>query len=291
MVVKTAGKTLEQFEEQHGQTKIGQLSAALDAVARERRGVDLEIPSDDNTIRFAVCGDTQFGSLYEAAEEFRAFLALCGSLGVSTVLHTGDVLDGHGIYRGQEFELHKHGLDAQLAWFEEVAPSGPDSPDVYFITGNHDASFAVRVGVDIGAAINARNPHWHSLGRDSGRVMLRSADGRGYEVMLLHPGGGTAYALSYRPQKTVEQLEGGHKPQMLCIGHYHKAEYIPSYRNVAVIQSGCFQWQTPFMVRGSIAAHVGGWIIEVMPGGPDALYNIVKPQFVSFYNREPEVQG
>lgn len=281
MTTEPDGISLGEFEERHAGGRIAAMQEALDAVARQREAVVLEIPSVGNTVSFGVCGDTQFGSLYEAAPQFRAFMALCEAEGIETVLHTGDVLDGHAIYRGQEFELHKVGLDAQLRWFEEVAPT--TGPRVEFITGNHDASFAARVGVDIGAAIAARNPLWHCIGRDTGRVKFATKDGRGYEIMLLHPGGGTAYALSYRPQKTVEQLEGGDKPQMICIGHYHKAEYIPSYRNVAVMQSGCFQWQTPFMVRQSISAHVGGWIVRVTPGHAEDLCNQVEARFVAFY--------
>ena len=85
-------------------------------------------------------------------------------------------------------------------------------------------------------------------------------------MQLIHPGGGSSYALSYRPQKIVESLEGGTKPDMLAIGHYHKADYIPSYRNVATLQVGTFQRQTPFMSRQGLAAHVGGWIVDVTVG-------------------------
>ena len=275
------------LREQHTEyerPRVAELEAALDQIARDRNPVSVEIPTGDNTIRFGVGGDTQLGSLYECAEEFRAYCRLLIDMGIRTLLHPGDVLDGHGIYRGQEFELHKVGLSAQLAWFKEV--TADLDIDVYFVTGNHDGSFASKVGFDIGSAIEAQNARWHCLGRDTGRVTLRAANGRSYEVMLLHPGGGTAYALSYRPQKTVEQLEGGHKPQMLCMGHYHKSEFIPTYRNVAVIQSGCFQWQTPFMVRGSIAAHVGGWIIDATPGAEADLCNTVSARFVAFYAAE-----
>jgi hypothetical protein len=72
--------------------------------------------------------------------------------------------------------------------------------------------------------------------------------------------------------------------QVACYGHFHKAEFIPAYRNVAILQSGCFEWQTPFMQRIPTAAHVGGWTVEVQPGDS---YNIVKAEFAAFY-RERE---
>ena len=85
---------------------------------------------------------------------------------------------------------------------------------------------------------------------------------------------------SYRPQKIVEQLEGGTKPDILAIGHFHKAEWMPAYRNVCVLQSGAFQWQTPFMRDLGLAAHVGGWIIKVTMGKSAASYG---GKFIAFY--------
>ena len=91
-------------------------------------------------------------------------------------------------------------------------------------------------------------------------------DGKSIKFSLLHPGGGSSYALSYRPQKIVEQIEGGTKPNVLAIGNYHKSDWLPSYRNVSVLQVGCFQRQTPFMLTKGLAAMVGGWILEIGMG-------------------------
>jgi hypothetical protein len=118
------------------------------------------------------------------------------------------------------------------------------------------------------------------IGQDQGRIEFRNADGAKYSVMGLHPGGGSSYAISYRPQKLIESLEGGTKPNMLGIGHYHKADLMPSYRNVTGIQSGTFQSQTPFMARGGLSAHLGGWQIEVVPG---KTYNRVRGEFIACY--------
>jgi len=279
------GKTLEQFEAKHGGGRIKALQGALDTVARTGRRIDLEIPTEDNSIRFGLIGDTQMGSLYEAHDELESIYALYRKLGITDVLHTGDVLDGFGNYKGQIFEQHRSGFDQQTAWFAEKYPQ-IKGIRTHFITGNHDTSFTKLVDVNVGTTLVSLRPDCSFLGEDTGRVRFVTKSGRAYDVMLLHPGGGTAYALSYRPQKTVEQLEGGTKPQMLALGHYHKAEFIPSYRNISVIQSGCFQWQTPFMLRLGIAAHVGGWVIEVTPGKGKDLWNNIQARFVAFYRPE-----
>jgi hypothetical protein len=75
-------------------------------------------------------------------------------------------------------------------------------------------------------------------------------------------------------------LEGGTKPNLLGIGHFHKAEFLPSYRNIAVFQAGTFEKQTPFMARKGLAAHVGGWVISVTVGKTS---NVIRGEFVAFY--------
>ena len=102
-------------------------------------------------------------------------------------------------------------------------------------------------------------------------------------MRLFHPSGGTAYALSYRPQKVVESYSGGRKPNILIMGHYHKSEYIPCLRNVMVIQAGTTCGQTPFMRRKSIAAHMGFWIVEFQFGSD---INRFKAEFFAFYEKE-----
>ncbi len=67
---------------------------------------------------------------------------------------------------------------------------------------------------------------------------------------------------SYQTQKYIEALTGGHKPNMLLTGHFHKQEHI-FYRNIQACQTGCAQHQTPFMRERNLAAIQGFYIIEL----------------------------
>jgi predicted phosphodiesterase len=275
-------KTLATFEQAHGQPKIGKLErqleaerAKVEALAGVQNRVTVETRKECR-IRFALIGDTHLGSLYAHIDAMRGFYAFAESEGCEAIYHAGDVLDGHRVYRGQEFELRDVGLDAQI---DRLAGVKLASIPTRFITGNHDQSFKTAAGVHVGKAIEAAADGWEFLGEEQARVEWQTPAGR-YSLMLLHPGGGTSYALSYRPQKIVESLGGGTKPDMIAIGHYHKAEWMPSYRNVCAVQTGTFQKQTPFMARQGLAAHVGGWVIDVTVGDG---HNIVKGEFVAFY--------
>ena len=57
-------------------------------------------------------------------------------------------------------------------------------------------------------------------------------------------------------------MESDSKPNILAIGHYHKAEYL-FYRNVHCLQTGCFQGQTPYTRGKGISVHMGGWIVTI----------------------------
>lgn len=287
MMPRTKG--LADFEKLHGQRKLAALEQELAierekvaSLSSERREVKVLPISDRNTIRFALFGDTHFGNLYACPENLAAFFKAAKAAGCEVALHAGDVLDGWRVYRGQEFELGAVGFDAQLQCLAEA----PGGLPVKFIAGNHDASFKNQIGISVGEAIERVRPDWQFLGEDQAVIELRTASGAPYTVGLYHMSGGTSYAVSYRVQKAIEQIEGGRKPQLAAFGHFHKADFLPAYRNVCAVQVGAFQWQTPFMQRLPTAAHVGGWIVEVTPG---ANYNRVRAEFISFYRERESV--
>jgi hypothetical protein len=274
-------RTVAEFEQTHGQPKIKALErrlaeehAKVDALADVQGKVTVETRKECR-IRFALIGDTHIGSLYVHQRALKGFYAYAKEMQCERVFHAGDVLDGHRVYKGQEFELRDIGLEAQVARLAEIAPS--DVP-TSFITGNHDQSFKVAAGAPTGTMIEQATG-WKFLGEEQARVEWQTPCGA-YSLMMLHPGGGSAYAISYKPQKITESLEGGTKPNMLAIGHHHKAEFIPSYRNVSVLQVGTFQKQTPFMARQGLAAHMGGWVIDVTVGDG---HNVVRAEFVAVY--------
>lgn len=278
--MKTKEKGLEHFEQEfiatpEGAATLSAMQSALDKATISSKRIMLP---EGESIKFGVIGDTHLGSRFEDLNGLTAYYKHCKEAGVKDVLHAGDVLDGHRIYKGQEFEVHKLGWHEQSKWFAARVPK-IDGVTTHFITGNHDDSLKKLAGIIVGEELAQLRPDWEFMGSDMGRVTFTSGK-RKYQVMLLHPGGGSAYALSYKPQKIIEQLEGGTKPDMICIGHFHKAEMIPHYRNICAVQVGTFQRQTPFMVQKGLSAMMGGWIFEVSLG---QRCNVVKSEFISIF--------
>ena len=208
-------------------------------------------------LKFAIIGDTQLGSKYAQISHLKSFYELCASEGIKDVYHTGDVTDGLKMHSGHEYELYKTSADDMV---QDVIENYPriEGITTHFITGNHDASIYKQVGYDIGNTITEERPDMKYLGRDCALIFLAP----NCKLELRHPWDGTAYALSYKPQKMIEAMESDSKPNILAIGHYHKAEYL-FYRNVHCLQTGCFQGQTPYTRGKGISVHMGGWIITI----------------------------
>jgi hypothetical protein len=102
-------------------------------------------------------------------------------------------------------------------------------------------------------------------------------------MRIMHPGGGSAYAVSYSPQKIVESFQGGEKPRILLLGHYHKFE-VGYFREVWTVQGGCIQDQTPFLRKKKIQVHVGYSLIRLMKGR-DGVITRFQAEWFPFFDR------
>lgn len=235
------------------------------------------------TVRVGVMSDVHKGSLYHQSGLLELAYDTFEKENITDVYVAGDLLAGGKMYRGQEFELFAHGVDAQV---DLTVNSWPEKKGMttHFITGNHDLSFHKNVGVDIGKLIPTFRSDFNYLGREEADIHFNTPTGVA-RMRLVHPSKGTAYALSYQPQKYIEALEGGKKPHVICMGHYHKAELMPNYRNIYLIQTGCVEGQTPFMRRNNLAAHCGFWMIEFLIN-EEALVSRFKSEFVSWFGKQ-----
>lgn len=228
------------------------------------------------TIKFAIMGDTQIGSKYAQLTYLHNFYDLCAEQGIKNVYHTGDITDGLKMRPGHEYELYEVSADEMR---DDVVKNYPKREGIttHFITGNHDASIYKHVGYDIGQAIAFLRPDMHYLGRDCAVINLTPK----CTLELRHPWDGTAYALSYKMQKMIEAMESDSKPNILAVGHYHKAEYL-FYRNVHALQTGCFQGQTPFTRGKGISVHMGGWIVTIRVDKNGYIQGFA-PEYVPYY--------
>jgi predicted phosphodiesterase len=213
-------------------------------------------------VRFGVFGDTHIGSKWYDSRLMKQAAKTFTKEKVDFVIHTGDITEGHyeNKRQGSVFDLTEIGGDAQVT--RAIKEMSQIKQPIYGITGNHEHNtFFKLAGFDIGTQLAERMSNFHYLGNARGIINLP----HGKKIEVLHPDGGSSYALSYRPQKIVESLEGGTKPDVLLVGHFHKAMYM-YYRNVHALLTGTFQSQTDFMRGKHLAAHKGYYIIDMEVG-------------------------
>jgi len=303
-LLKTKKKyTIESLSD-HFNTGVGNIRAALEGLKAEgfnlvikdgQAAVSTEIPKAAATVldvrkmstgffKFGACGDSHMGSKYERLDVLNALYDLYEAEGVKVVYHTGNWIDGEA--RFNTHDLKVHGMDNQIDYFIKHYPRRK-SITTYFVAGDdHEGWYTQREGVDIGkyAEMRAREAGRTDLvylGYMEADVVLPAKNGQTV-IRVLHPGGGSSYAVSYSVQKIIESYQGGEKPHVLLLGHYHKADYIYN-RGVHAVQTGCGQDQSPFMRKKKLAAHLGGWIIEMATDDNGAVTRF-KQEFMPFYD-------
>ncbi|HQT62762.1 MAG TPA: hypothetical protein PLQ37_16380 [Acidiphilium sp.] len=214
---------------------------------------------------FGALGDTHLCSKYERLDVLNDLYDHFEAEGVATVFHTGNWIDGEARFNVHDVTVH--GMDAQCRYLARHYPARRGITTYAVAGDDHEGWYGQRTGVNIGAYAekafrDANRADWHDLGFMEAPVTLTDpASGAKATIAVVHPGGGSAYAVSYTMQKFVEALDGGEKPAIALLGHYHKLN-AGNFRNIWGVQTGCTQDQTPFMRKKKIDAHIGGYIIR-----------------------------
>lgn len=234
---------------------------------------------------YGVLGDTHLGSKHERLDVVKALYDRYEEEGITEVFHTGNWIEG-------EMRLNKHdikvfGMDAQINYFLEHYPQ-KKGITTYFVAGDdHEGWYQQREGIEIGRhleqmAVGGGRKDLRYLGYVEADVCLK-ADTDERIMRVCHPGGGSAYALSYSVQKLVESYQGGEKPSVLLYGHYHKYD-VNYYREVYCVGTGCCVDQSIFMRKNKIQAHVGGIIMRLQQA-PTGEITRMQHEWLPFYDR------
>jgi len=201
--------------------------------------------------------------------------------GVDFIVNSGDTIEGMSGRDGHIYEVTHIGATAQMDFATEEFKK-LDLWNVYSIEADssHGGWFKSKgnMGLDIGPELERRIKSYIFLGYDEQDLDI----GNGITLRLRHPGGGTAYALSYKMQKYVESISGGDKPNIVVQGHFHKAGY-NFYRNIHCFDAGTLCDQTPFMKKTNSPAHTGFWIVDAYADKHKKGVERIKSEFFPFY--------
>jgi predicted phosphodiesterase len=268
------------------------------------------------TMKVGVISDNQLGNQASRLDVLRTAYDHYKAEGIEAVYHAGNMIDGYSRFNMHEL-IREAGisLESQTNYARLVYPKMPGIV-TYFITGDcHEGWYMRENGINVGAYMESRfrlplsctkrlagldkaachkyirGGVCHKHGREDlkyvGHIeaditLFPIHSGAGTVLRLMHPGGGTAYAHSYKAQKYVESLSSGEKPAITVQGHYHKAGMFMD-RDVYVFMAGTTESQSIFMRKHQIVAHVGYWILEIKVD-TKGVVSSVRSEFMRFYD-------
>lgn len=185
---------------------------------------------DGDVFRVGLISDTHLNSKYCQMTTLRNAYKKFEDEGIKLVLHAGDISAGQHMYRGQEYELVNHGADAQVDYIVKNYPY-IEGITTKFILGNHDTSFLVGDGVNIGKAISMQRPDMEYEG-----VFSATVNFGGLKIGLLHPDGGVPYARCFSDDTEI-LTEDGWK----LFDDLHPGTFVATMNPV----THAFEWQLP----------------------------------------------
>ncbi len=250
-----------------------------------RPSVKVDLPqtladAHGQVVTFAACSDVHAGSSHSQPTNHKRFLDTAyHEYGVRVVFDPGDLTTGVGGYRGQEHDLlpsmralgakNMAAITEQQIWLaDQYMPKYPGLT-YYKLGGNHDFWHVVNSGIDAVARLCNQREDMVYLGYDVADVPLTDR----VDIRLWHPGGGGAYALSYRLQKALEQTafeeltravteSDNPRLRILLAGHMH-TEVKFSRGPMLAAHVGCFEGQTNYEKKKALFPQIGGAIFRV----------------------------
>ena len=206
--------------------------------------------------------------------------------GVKYVHISGDLIDGFGVYRGQENNLKKNKAIEQI----EELMSILEKYDFWYIAsmGNHDQSFCMRGGLDpvkyLEARMAKKGKKFTYLNAYEGNIIHS-----GIVFRLIHLQGGAARAASYKPQvylsrvfeSNLNDVELGNKEynlRSIQAGHFH-IFYSISMSGITIIMPGNFQHDGDLEKRMGISGETGGVFRELTIVGDKIVGNKIEFYF------------
>jgi predicted phosphodiesterase len=227
-------------------------SSDIDGTGEDEQTINFE----GHEVTLGIMSDLHIGSKYTHTRDIFTAYKEFEKAGVDYIMMPGDITEGMSNRPGHIYELSDIGYHEQKKKAIVLMNEAPCP--IYAIDGNHDRWFIKSNGAKIVSDIADAVEHFHFCGHDNATLRIRDC-----KIMLWHGEDGASYASSYRPQKIIESIAGGKKPNVILAGHDHKALYLFD-RNIHFISSGTMQGQTAWMRGKRLVAYVGFWIVKIV---------------------------
>jgi hypothetical protein len=255
-------------------------------VPTEFGSIPLDIFDGDKWTKIGLVADTHLCCREERLDALHAQYNLFQREGVKDVFHAGNIVDGY-VPRINGASVLATSIDGQAEYCATHYPKR-DGITTHFITGDDHEGWWQKEGFNFGAYLQmVCERHGRFDMKYIGHVEadVRLTAGEFVQVMKIqHPGGGSAYARSYKGQKMVESFQGGEKPAILVQGHYHVSGYSFD-RNVHILGLPGFKDQDVFGRKQHLRYEIGGVILELKMSSVTGAITRVRPEFTMYFDR------
>jgi len=255
-------------------------------IPAEFGSIPLEVFDGDAWTKIGLVADTHLCCREERLDALHAQYDLFAREGVKDVFHAGNIVDGY-VPRINGGSVYESSIDGQAIYCARHYPIRAGIT-THFITGNDHEGWFQKEGFNFGAYLQMvcerfGRQDMKYIGHVEADVVLTCGEHKQH-MKVQHPGGGSAYARSYKGQKMVESFQGGEKPAILVQGHYHVSGYSFD-RNVHIIGMPGFQEQTIFGRTKHLRYEIGGVILEFKMSSVTGAITRVRPEFNLFFDR------
>jgi len=232
-------------------------------------------------VGLGIISDLHGGSITSQPSAMRSFVRIAhDEYGVRHFANPGDMTAGIYGYRGFEEDLipsivpgsrmrSAEATKAQVDIVDDYIPE-LDNSVFFMLGGNHDWWHVVSNGLDPVRMICNKRPNFVYMGYDTATIPLTDR----VKLRLWHPGGGAAYARSYRLQKGMEAQayedlteamlsETMPDVTVLIAGHLHSLVYVP-IGPMHGWQAPCFQGKTNLEKRKGLTPQIAGLILRFL---------------------------
>lgn len=230
-------------------------------VQNVQRGASVQVPrmlpTFGKEIKLGVVSDTHIGNKNFDKEALDYLYDYFEELGITTVLHVGDLTDGYYTNRPTSImEQDAIGFTQQVNMVCDVYPRKANMR-TFFITGNHDYTHTRNGMANVGEAVSAKRSDFIYLGHNFAKFPINDKSA----ISLIHPTDGTPTSLSLRLQQIIDKNE--HRvSDIILVGHYHKFVQI-YYKGVYGFLVPSLERQTGFMQDNNLTSLVGGLVLTI----------------------------
>lgn len=252
------------------------LGYVIKKINHKKQNKDIKPEMEDlNHIKLCIVSDTHLGNIHQQLHLLNKVYEEAYKREIDTVLHCGDLVDGDylSIRKEQGRQCFLFGFDQQCGYVVDMYPE-VNGITTKFILGSHDETHYKNGGATIEKWLPQVRKDMIFLGQDTADLEIDKV-----KIKMDHPGDGSAQGLSYKPQKRIDSIEPGFKPNILLIGHYHKSYYI-NYRNVYTLLVPSLCDKTQFQHKKIINNSMGAYFVDIYADNKGLIHYFIPEEMV-----------